>query len=143
MKTTENNKEEENDIDIKKINLIKFTEKNKVINISENDSEDNKNYLQINNIHNLEINIKKNNNKNYENDISKKRLASRDYFNNTKSNKNEKNFDIYKSEEVKQLNSNSSRSKVLYNNHTTKNINFLGKNDLQSNEAAKSISDHE
>lgn len=66
-------------------------------------------------------------------------LISRNYFNMAKNNnkKDEKVYE-YKSEEIKQINSNTSR---LY--ESVKNNNFMEKNNQRSDRAAKSISDHE
>ena len=177
MKTTENNKEE-NETDInkietilpyennenngnngsednlkeknknkknKKIQLIKINEKNKTTNISENNNEndnDINNDLLIDNIPDIGIEIKENNNKINEDNIYDAGAVSRNYFNNTKNNKSEHNYDKYKSEEIKQLNSNSSRSKA-YNYNNIQNNNYIEKYYQQSNKAAKSISDHE
>ena len=58
------------------------------------------------------------------NNIYNKGLISNNYFINSKNDKKGQNFDKYKSEEIKQLNSNYSRSKVLYNNNNIKNNNF-------------------
>lgn len=66
-------------------------------------------------------------------------LVSRNYFNMAKNNnkKDEKTYD-YKSEEIKQVNSDTSR---VY--ESVKNNNFMDKNNQRSDRAAKSISDHD
>ena len=134
MKITANIKEE-NETDVKQIETIlayenkeinieenlkvlKFNEKNKIANINENGKDNN------NDIPDIEINIKENNNNINVNNIYNKGLISNNYFINSKNDKKGKNFDKYKSEEIKQLNSNYSRSKVLYNNNNIKNNNF-------------------
>ena len=70
-----------------------------------------------------------------ENNLIDTGLFSREYFNNTK-NKNiktsEQIFDKYKSEEIKQLNSNSSRNNAYVN---VKNNNFVEKNFQKSDRA--------
>ena len=87
------------------------------------------------------IKIKENNNKINEDNIFNGGAVLRNYFNNIKNNKSEHNFDKYKSEEIKQLNSNSSRSKEYSNN--IQNNNNIEKYNQQRNKAAKSISEHE
>lgn len=140
LKEKNSNKNKKN----KKINLIKINEKNKTTKISEN-GNDNNNDIQINNIPVMEIDIKENNNKISENNIYDRGSISRNYFNNIKNNKSDQNFeqylDKYKSNEIKQINLNSSRSKEY--DYNIKNNNFLEKYNQQSNKAAKSISDHD
>ena len=175
MKTTENNKEEnENEADInkietivpyennknnseehlkeknknkknKKIQITKINEKNKTSNISQNNSDNiyyNNNNIQINNIPDMKIEVNESGNNINENNRFNRGAASRNYFNYKKNNKSQQNLDKYKSEEIKQFNSNSSRSKV--NNNIIKSNNFMEKYYYQqSNKAAKSISDLE
>ena len=73
------------------------------------------------------------------NDIKNIGLISRNYFNMAKNNnKKEEKVYEYKSEEIKQLNSNTSRAY-----ESVKNNNFMDKYNQRSDRAAKSISDHD
>ena len=170
MKTTENNKNEYNEDNIKKLETIlpsdssnskekkkgkKSSCKLNIKQIVKNNEKNNYiNDIKINNINNIEhikLNektvIKNNINTIITNDnndnaitfdtglISKSNLNKRD-------NKKSKKFDKYNSEEIKQINSNSSLNKI-YNN-STKNNNYICKNNnQQSDKAAKSISEQE
>ena len=132
-------------------NLIKKKKNNdngifKEININnENDKDENKvdsndiqevNLIEEDNIKNYNE-IDDNINKNY---IDKKKLISKNYIiniNNNNQNKNE-NVEKYKSEEIKEINSDSSR---IIGNILIKTNNFVDKNNQQSDKAAKSISE--
>ena len=158
MKTTENNKDDNNENEEKSNKLETIipynTNREDYINIKINDNKKNlkqiivKNNEKNNNINN-DINIndidsmkiseksddKKNNNNNYMDDdnIFDSGLISKNFYKSTKNNKinKEKYFEQYKSEEIKQINSNSSRN----------NVNT--KNNQRSDKAAKSISEQE
>ena len=169
MKTTENNKNEYNEdnkletilpsdssnskenkkgkknsckLNIKQISIVKNNEKNNYIND-----------IKINNINNIEPiklsekSVIKNNinniitNDNNDNTITFDTGFTKSNLNN-KDNKKSKNFNKYKSEEIKQINSNSSLNKIY--NISTKNNNYIYKNNnQQSDKAAKSISEQE
>ena len=132
--------------EILKFNYNKNNLKAKSEEINDKNS-DNHNDNDDENIENMEIKIKdENNNENMnikmnlnENKLIESGLVSKENFNNTK-NKNLKKrdniFDKYKSEEIKQLNSNSSQNNTYIN---VKNNNFVDKNAQKSDRAIKSI----
>ena len=90
------------------------------------------------------IDIVSNKENNITNDINNKNdnpgLIRRNYFSMTKNNNNKKDEKPYeyKSEEINQANSNTSRAY-----ESVKNNNFMEKNNQRSDRAAKSISDHD
>ena len=147
MKTTENNNYDTEDNNINKLETVIPVEYNteenyKFENKEKNIDDDNR----INNIETLEIET---NNNNAKNDNNKNNaiiggFVSRDYFNNTKDitkDKNDNTYDIHKSEEIKQLNSDKNAAKNNIN--IIKSNNFIDKNNQQSDRAAKSISEQE
>ena len=153
LKTTENNKirnkEDQNKLEtiipyeITTQENLKITEN---ISLKVKSEEINEKNSDNDNIENMEIKIKEeNNNENLnikmninENKLIDNGLISRDYFNNSK-NKNLKIndiiFDKYKSEEIKKLNSNSTRNNAYIN---VKNNNFVEKTIQKSDRAIKS-----
>lgn len=161
MKTTTENNRLEIEEDVNKLETIIPIETNTEENLKVNSYLDKNNYkkdinivnnkIKINNYNNFNVieiiskdeekndNINKN-----ENNVLDTALISRNYYNNAKSYKRKKNdkiFDKYKSEEIKQItNSVSSRSKVV---EKIKNNNYFEKNNQRSDKAAKSISDQE
>ena len=156
MKTTDNNKlgnEEDNNkletIIPNELNTEENLKVNSSINVNDYKKDINitNNKIKINNFNNfipIEISSKgdenKDNNSKNENIIIDGHLISKNYYNNAKNYKKKKNFDKYKSEEIKQINSNSSRGKVF---EKVKSNNYFEKNNQRSDKAAKSISDHE
>ena len=111
--------------------------------ILKNNEKDNniKNDIKINDIDSMKISEKnddkKNNNNNYMDDdnIFDSGLISKNFYKSTKNNKinKEKYFEQYRSEEIKQINSNSSRN----------NVDVNTKNNQRNDKAAKSISEQE
>jgi hypothetical protein len=147
MKTTENNNYDTEDNNINKLETVIPVEYNteenyKFENKEKNIDDDNR----INNIETLEIETNNNNakNENNKNNAIIGGFVSRDYFNNTKDitkDKNDNTYDIHKSEEIKQLNSDKNAAKNNIN--IIKSNNFIDKNNQQSDRAAKSISEQE
>ena len=147
MKTTENNKYDTEDNNINKLETIipfeNITEEDlKFKNKEKNIDDDNRN----NNIETLEIETNNNDikNENNKNNAIIGGFVSRDYFKSTKDitkDKNDNTYDIHKSEEIKQLNSDSYAAKN--NANIIKSNNFIDKNNQQSDRAAKSISEQD
>ena len=108
-----------------------------VMNLSIKDELENDNNNNANNNNNKE-NLDENNNE--KNDIG---IISRNYFNSIKNNnRNDIIFDKYKSEEIKFMNSNSSRDNRDKTNFKKTN-NYIERNNQRSDKTAKSISEPE
>ena len=166
MKATENNKDNNNDEDINKSEtIIPDNNKKKNIKIKTNNKMENikpiilknniiNNDIKINNVEPIKLSENDNNDNNNiindnnvldnDNNVLYTGLITRNYFNKTNNNNkniNESNFDKYKSEEIKQLYSNSSTNKNYYNSY--KNNNYIDQNNQQSDKTYKSISEQE
>ena len=153
MKTTENNKYDYEETNINKLETIVPYENDTEENLKSNNNKKTKKEEENDKINNIEtmtveIDVKNNINENNESDNNKPIIGgfvSKDYFNNTKNiskDITEEKFDKYKSEEINQFNSNSSRA----NNNTNlflKNSNVIERNNQQSDKAAKSISEQD
>ena len=170
MKTTENNKNEYNDDNIKKLETLiscdsdnsKEKKKGKINNsklnikqisiLKNNEKNNNFNNIKINDINVNKIEPIILNEKNDYNNININNFITNDNNDNTitfdtgnsylnnKNNKKGIHFDKYKSEEIKQINSSVNK---IYNNSTKNNIYIDKNNNQKSDIAAKSISEHE
>ena len=142
IKTTENNK---NNIEKDDNNIIEKSVKNnnlyKALKLINKKNIEKNNDIKNNITNDIEVIDIVENNTQKNNIIDKKHFISKDYYNNINKNQNKnkkENIEKYKSEEIKEMNSTTSKD---IDNKLVKN-NFIEKNNKRSDKATKkSISD--